>query len=194
MQLFVERARAVRPGFSLDDPQDAAAVADLCRRLDGIPLAIELAAGRSRLLPPRTLLERIGSALDLGTGAADLPARQRTLRDTLAWSEQLLEPQQRSLLAALSVFSAPWTLADAEHVAPADVSDALEDIAALVENSLVAPVTTAPGDPRFQMYNTVRAYAAERLDGMGATGRGGGQVPRSHDRPGAGHRHGDPVA
>lgn len=168
VRLFVERAQSVCPGFSLDDPADAAAVAELCRRLDGIPLALELAAGRSRLLPPRALLERLGSALDLGAGAADLPARQRTLRDTLAWSEQLLEPQQRSLLAFLSVFGAPWTLTDAEDVAPPDASDTIDDVAALVEHSLVAPVPTSSGDPRFQMFNTVRAYAGERLEELGA--------------------------
>ena len=147
VRLFVERAEAVRPGFSLDDPAEAAAVAELCRRLDGIPLALELAAARSRLLPPRALLERLGSALDVGSGAADLRARQRTLRDTLAWSEQLLEPQQRSLLAALSIFSAPWTLTDAEHIAPDGVVDVLDGVAALVEHSLVSPAPAAPGDP-----------------------------------------------
>ena len=106
------------PDFSLDDPADAAAVAELCRRLDGLPLALEIAAARSRVLPPRALLERISSALDIGAGAADLPARQRTIRDTLAWSEQLLTQDQRDLLARLAVFAAPWTLADAEAVAP----------------------------------------------------------------------------
>jgi predicted ATPase len=167
VRLFVERATAVRPGFSLSDPQDAAAVAELCRRLDGVPLAIELAAGRSRLLPPRALLDRLGSALDLGSGAADLPGRQRTLRDTLAWSEQLLEPRQRDLLAALSVFSAPWTVADADRVAPAGFGDVLDDVAALVENSLVAPATSSVGEPRLRMFDTVRAYASERLDSLG---------------------------
>lgn len=167
VRLFVERATAVRPEFSLDDPADAAAVVELCRRLDGIPLALEIAAGRSRHLPPRALLRRLSSALDVGTGAADLPARQRTLRDTLAWSEQLLEPQQRSLLAALSVFSAPWTLADVEAVAPQDVDDPVDDVAALVEHSLVSPVPAAPGDVRFEMFTTVRAYAGERLDDLG---------------------------
>ena len=167
VRLFVERATSVRPDFSLDDPADAAAVAELCRRLDGIPLALELAAGRSRLLPPRALLERLGSALDVGAGAADLPARQRTLRETLAWSEQLLAPQQRSLLAALSVFGAPWTLTDAEQVAPADVGDPIDDVAALIEHSLVAPVPASSGEPRFQLFSTVRAYASERLDELG---------------------------
>jgi hypothetical protein len=85
----------------------------------------------------------------------------------LAWSEQLLEPQQRALLAALSVFSAPWTVTDAEGVAPAQVADVLEDVAALVENSLVTPATSAPGEPRFRMFDTVRAYASERLDALG---------------------------
>lgn len=142
-------------------------MAELCRRLDGNPLALELAAGRSRLLPPRALLERLGSALDIGAGAADLPPRQRTLRDTVAWSEQLLEPRQRSLLAALSVFSAPWTLTDAEQLAPPEVVDPLDDVATLVEHSLVAPAPATPGDPRFLMYNTVRAYAAEQLTAQG---------------------------
>src|SRR3954451_20823463 len=116
VQLFVERAREVDPGFSLEDPADAAAVAELCRRLDGLPLAVEIAAARSRVLPPRALLQRIGSALDVGAGAADLPARQRTIRDTLAWSEQLLTDDQQHLLARLALFAAPWTLADAEAV------------------------------------------------------------------------------
>ena len=168
VRLFVERAAAVRPGFSLTDPLDGQAVAELCRRLDGIPLALELAAGRSRLLAPRALLDRLGSALDLGSGAADLPARQRTLRDTLAWSEELLEPRQRALLAALSVFGAPWTVADAEAVAPPECPDVLDDLAVLVENSLVSPATIAPGEPRFRLFDTVRAYASERLDAVRA--------------------------
>ena len=93
VRLFVDRARAVRPAFSLEDPGDRDAVVQLCRRLDGIPLALELAAGRSALLAPRALLDRIGTALDLSAGASDLPGRQRTLRDTLAWSLHLLAPR-----------------------------------------------------------------------------------------------------
>ena len=168
VRLFLDRSAAVRPGYAASQSTNAAAVAELCRRLDGIPLAIELAAGRSRLLPPDALLERLGSALDLGSGAADLPQRQRTLRDTMIWSEELLEPRQRELLAALSVFSAPWTVADAERVAPPGATDVLDDVAALIENSLVSPATTAAGEPRFRMFETVRAYASERLDALGA--------------------------
>jgi predicted ATPase len=163
VRLFVDRAQAVRAGFTLDDPEERAAVAELCRRLDGIPLALEIAAARSSVLPPRALLERIATALDLGAGAADLPARQRTLRDTLAWSEQLLSDGQRDLLARLSVFSCPWTLADAEAVAGPRTADALDDVAGLVENSLVQPMPGVPGEPRFLMFETVRAFAADRL-------------------------------
>jgi hypothetical protein len=162
--LFVDRARAVRPAFSLEDPGDRDAVMELCRRLDGIPLALELAAGRSALLAPRALLDRIGTALDLSTGASDLPGRQRTLRDTLAWSLHLLSPEQSALLARLSVFVAPWTLSDAEAVADPAGGDVLDNVAGLVENNLAAPVPDAPGEPRFRLYETVRAYAAELLD------------------------------
>jgi predicted ATPase len=162
--LFVERAKAVRPAFSLDDPGDAQAVVELCRRLDGIPLALELAAARSALLAPRALLDRIGTALDLGTGASDLPVRQRTLRDTLAWSLHLLSGEQSALLARLSVFVAPWTLSDAEAVADPAGGDVLDGVAGLVENNLVAPAPGASGEPRFRLYETVRAYAAELLD------------------------------
>ena len=164
VQLFVDRATAVRPDFSLDEQADAAAVVELCRRLDGIPLAVELAAARSALLAPAALLERIGSALDLGAGSGDLPARQRTVRDTLAWSQRLLSPSQSSLLARLSVYLAPWTLADAEAVADPAAGDVLDDVAGLVGNSLVVPAPPGPGHPRFRMYETVRAYATELLD------------------------------
>lgn len=164
VRLFVDRARAVRPGFSLDDTRDTDAVVELCRRLDGIPLALELAAARSALLAPRVLLDRIGTALDLGAGATDLPARQRTLRDTLAWSQQLLSSAQSALLARLSVFAAPWTLSDAEAVADHAAGDVLDDVAVLVENNLVVPAPDAPGEPRFRLYETMRAYASELLE------------------------------
>jgi hypothetical protein len=154
----------VRPGFALDDPADAGAVVELCRRLDGIPLALELAAARSAVLTPQALLSRVGTALDLSAGTADLPARQRTLRDTLAWSEQLLSPTQRALLLRLSMFLAPWTIPDAEAVADPNGGDVLDDLSGLVENSLVAPAADAPGEPRFRLYDTVRAFAADLLD------------------------------
>ena len=187
VQLFVERARDVDPGFSLDDPADAAAVAELCRRLDGLPLAVEIAAARSRVLPPRALLERISSALDIGAGAADLPRRQRTIRDTLAWSEQLLTQDQRDLLARLAVFAAPWTLADAEAVAASDgqrhqPGDVLEDVAGLVEHSLVSPAANAPNEPRFWMFESVRAYAFERLAAEDRRAAEGAYVSRMAQR------------
>jgi predicted ATPase len=163
VRLFLDRARAARPGLTLDDPRDADAVVELCRRLDGIPLALELAAARSALLAPRTLLDRIGTALDLTVGTADLPPRQRTLRDTLAWSQQLLSPTQSDLLARLSMFVAPWTVSDAEAVADPSDGDVLDDLAGLIENSLVAPAPDALGEPRFRLYETVRAFAAELL-------------------------------
>jgi predicted ATPase len=164
VRLFVDRARAVRPGFALDDPADVEAVIELCRRLDGIPLALELAGARGALLSPRALLDRVGTALDLASGTVDLPARQRTLRDTLAWSHQLLSPAQRVLLARLSVFVAPWTLVDAEAVADPAGDDVVDDLAALVENNLAAPAPDAVGEPRFRLYETVRAFAADQLD------------------------------
>ncbi len=163
--LFLDRARAVQPGFGLDRAEDVAAVAELVRRLDGIPLALEMAAARARLLSPTALLNRVGSALDLGSRAGDVPARQRTVRDTLSWSEQLLSPEQRCLLARLSLFVAPWTLTDAESVGGADLGDAFEGVAALVESSLAVPAPGTVGEPRFRLYETVRAFAAERLTG-----------------------------
>lgn len=169
VQLFVERARSVQPAFDLADADDAAAVAALVRRLDGIPLAIEMAAARTRLLTPRALLDRVGSALDLGSRASDLPARQRTVRDTLAWSEQLLPAEQRALLARLSLFVAPWTLADAEAVAGPGVGDVLDAVAGLVDGSLAIPAAHVSAEPRFRLYETVRAFAGERLAGADRT-------------------------
>ncbi|MEZ5185050.1 MAG: DUF4062 domain-containing protein [Candidatus Nanopelagicales bacterium] len=162
VRLFLERARQARPDLTLDDPADADAVAELTRRLDGIPLALELAAARSNALPPRALLGRVGSALDLSGGAVDVPARQRTLRDTVAWSEELLPGPERNLLAELAVFAAPWTLADAEAVAGPESGDAFDGVADLVDQSLVYPSVSGGGEPRFRMYEAVRAYAGQR--------------------------------
>ncbi len=167
VQLFVARAVAVRPGFALT-PANAAAVAELCRRLDGIPLALELAAVQLRILTPEALLTRLGAgldhALDLAAGPVDLPGRQRTLRATLEWSYGLLSEAQRVLLARLSVFTGAWTLAASEAVGIVDGDlDAVETLAALVAQSLVRIDESDPDEPRFRMLETVRAYAAERL-------------------------------
>jgi predicted ATPase len=160
--LFVDRARAVRPGFALTEG-DAAAVAEICRRLEGVPLAIELAAARTRLLDPHALLDRLAASLDaLGTGAVDLPERQRTLRATVEWSVGLLEEDERSLLEVTAVFTGGWTIPAAAQVAGLDEDRALELCEALARHSLVALDGTELG-PRIWMLATIRAFVAERL-------------------------------
>ena len=160
--LFVDRARAVRPGFALTEG-NAAAVAEICRRLEGVPLAIELAAARTRLLDPPALLDRLAASLDaLGTGAVDLPERQRTLRATVEWSVGLLEDDERSLLEVTAVFTDGWTIPAAAQVAGLDEDRALELCEALARHSLVAIDSTELG-PRSRMLATVRAFVAERL-------------------------------
>src|SRR5215469_131125 len=140
VQLFVERARAVAPGFGLTGG-NAAAVAEICRRLDGLPLAIELAAARVKLLPPQALLARLGDRMELLTaGARDLPERQRTLRSTLDWSFDLLDAQEQRLFRRLSVFVGGCTLEAVEGLytalgeMPADV---LDGVASLIDKSLL---------------------------------------------------------
>ena len=160
--LFVERARAVRPDFELTEG-NAAAVAEICRRLEGLPLAIELAAARTRLLDPAALLDRLAASLDaLGTGAVDLPARQRTLRATVQWSVGLLADAERSLLEVTAVFTDGWTIPAAAQVAGLEEDRALELCEALARHSLVAIDSTELG-PRSRMLATVRAFVAERL-------------------------------
>jgi predicted ATPase len=160
--LFVERARAVRPGFALTQAS-AWAVVELCRRLEGLPLAIELAAARTRLLDPDAILGRLARSLDaLGTGAVDLPERQRTLRATVDWSVGLLEQAERSLLEAAAVFVDGWTLQAAAQVAGLDQDRALALSEALARHSLISLDRTGLG-PRLRMLETVRAFVAERL-------------------------------
>ncbi len=160
--LFVDRARAVRPGFALTE-DNAAAVAEICRRLEGLPLAIELAAARTRLLDPATLLDRLAASLGaLGTGAVDLPGRQRTLRATVEWSIDLLDNPERSLLEVAAVFSDGWTIPAAAAVAGLAEDRALELTEALLRHSLVYVDSTETG-PRPRMLETVREFVAERL-------------------------------
>jgi predicted ATPase/DNA-binding SARP family transcriptional activator len=164
-ELFVSRAQAANPNFDLSE-QNAAAVAELCARLDGLPLAIELAAARTKLLPPATLLSRLGNRLELLTGGRrDAPQHQQTLRMTLDWSYDLLEPDGQRLLAQLGVF-AGCTLASAEAVCRIDGS-VLEGLGALVDESLVRQRETMTGQPRFSMLEIVREYALERLSASG---------------------------
>jgi predicted ATPase/class 3 adenylate cyclase len=160
--LFVDRARAVRPGFALT-AGNAAAVAEICRRLEGLPLAIELAAARTRLLDPAGLLARLTASLDaLGTGAVDLPERQRTLRATVEWSVSLLEDGERSLLETVAVFTDGWTIDAAAQVAGLEEDSALELLEALARHSLVQ-LDLSSDASRCRMLETVRAFVAKRL-------------------------------
>jgi predicted ATPase len=172
--LFVERAQAVMAEFRLTE-QNAAAVAVICVRLDGLPLAIELAATRVKLLPPETLLARLEQRLSLLTdGARDLPPRHRTLRAAIAWSYDLLDAGEQTLFARLGVFVGGCTLAAAAAVCnasgdlPPDISDA---VAALVDKSLLRQEAgVAPSEypePRFVLLETIREYALERLAASG---------------------------
>jgi predicted ATPase len=166
VQLFVQRAQAAQPGFALTSA-NAAVVAELCRRLDGLPLAIELAAARIRLLSPEALLERVEGRLDLlASGGPDLPARQRTLRATLDWSHQLLASSEQGLFARLSVFAGGATLEAIEAVCRDDEGpELLDGLSSLLEKSLLtsSAADEAVGPPRLRMLQTVRDYARERL-------------------------------
>jgi predicted ATPase len=163
-QLFDDRARQADPAFDPGGP-NTGAVAEVVRRLDGVPLAIELVAARVRTLPPTVLLRRLDRALDMSGPEVDLPDRQRTLRATIAWSHDLLDEPQRALLARLSVCSGGATLDSAEAVGAAgnDALDVPEVLSALVGHSLVIPTDTGEGEPRFRMLEVVRAFAAEQL-------------------------------
>jgi predicted ATPase/class 3 adenylate cyclase len=162
MALFVDRARAVHPGFTLAEG-NAAAVAEICRRLEGLPLAIELAAARTRLLDPAALLGRLDASLDaLGTGAVDLPERQRTLRATVEWSVGLLDEAERSLLETAAVFAGGWTTGAAAQVAELAEDRALELSESLARHSLIQLDPASDGS-RCQMLETIRGFVAEQL-------------------------------
>jgi predicted ATPase/class 3 adenylate cyclase len=165
--LFVERAKEVRPDFVLA-PDNVQAVAEICRRLDGLPLALELAAARIKLLPPDALLVRLEKRLALLTGGArDLPARQQTLHNTIAWSYDLLSPEEQTLFRRLSLFVGGWTLDTAEAVVNKDGTlDLLEGLTSLANKSLVRQVESAADESRFSMLETVREFAQDRLAEM----------------------------
>lgn len=163
VRLFVDRARDLRPDFALDD-DNAASIAELCRRVDGLPLAIEVAAGQLRLLQPDTLLDRFDDLLAALAyeGTKDLPPRQRTLRAAIEWSYDLLDDDERALFAGLSVFRSGATLQAIVNVA-GHLLDPTTTLAALLDKSLIEPDSSAPGDPRFTMLETVRVFAADKL-------------------------------
>ena len=182
VSLFAERARSVAPGFELTDA-NAGAVAEICRRLDGLPLAIELAAARIKLLPPQALAARLDQRLSVLTGGArDLPERQRTLENTLGWSFDLLSADEQTLFVRLGVFAGPFSLPAVEAVCAPDEDEdeadgsepVMELLGALVDSSLVRAETRGD-ESRFWLLETIRDYALERL-------AGGGDWAAAHDR------------
>ena len=177
-RLFTERARAASPVFRLEE-ENAAAIASICWRLAGLPLALELAAAKVRFLDPTTLLSRLDRALSTGW-ARDIPDRQRTMRATLDWSHDLLSEPERALFRSLAVFSSGFTLEAAEAVGSTGgigAEDVLESLGRLVEQSLVTAGTDQDGGgTRYGMLEPVRQYAGEKLEESGEAGL----VSRSH--------------
>jgi predicted ATPase len=171
VRLFADRARQLEPVFELTS-ENSDAIGELCRKLEGLPLALELAAARIRLLPPQAMLERVEAGLDvLAEGARDVPERQRSLRATIEWSFDLLDERERAALMEASVFRGGWDLGAAESVLG---PDAVERLDALLEHSLIKRLPREQA--RFGMLESIRALAAERLD---ATGRAA-NVRRGH--------------
>jgi len=169
VRLFIERAQAVNPAFAVTN-DNAPAVAEICHRLDGLPLAIELAAARIRLLPPAAMLRRLTQRLAFLTGGArDVPVRQQTLREAIAWSYDLLTPDEQALYRRLAVFAGGWTLEAAEAVAGSPGSgelalDVLDGLERLAEHSLLRQEVALDGEPRFLMLETIREYGLEQLE------------------------------
>ena len=190
VRLFAERAAAAVPGFTLDD-ENAAAIAAIARRLDGLPLAIELAAARVKLLPPQAILPRLDHSLGLLTGGSrDLPDRQQALRATIAWSYELLTEGARRLLAMCSVFAGGASLEVIETVCGAAVDiglPVLDGVAELVDQSLLRQVPR-PGLVRYAMLETIREYAAERLEAMPEAERARARPRRGVPGPGGDRR------
>jgi predicted ATPase/class 3 adenylate cyclase len=170
VQLFVQHAQMVRPSFMLTD-ENTADVVTVCRRLDGLPLAIELAAARSKLLSPHALVARLDQALDITASGSHRPNRQKTLRDTIAWSYDLLTPAQQAFFRRLGVFAGGADLDAITAVTTTtdhgDGADPLDVVADLVDASLVTIGEDADGEPRIGMLETVRAYARDQLTAAG---------------------------
>jgi predicted ATPase/DNA-binding SARP family transcriptional activator/Tfp pilus assembly protein PilF len=168
IRLFLDRARAARPDFELSET-NAGSVVELCIRLDGLPLAIELAAARSNLLSPGALLERLDSRLDLlkATPGSGVTERQWTLRAAIEWSYELLEPAEQLLFTSLAVFVGGFTLSGAELVAEQPDLDTVEGVETLLRNNLLTTERTRADEPRLGMLETLREYALERLAAHG---------------------------
>lgn len=160
--LFIARARDVKPDFRLT-PANAASVAEICRRLDGLPLALELAAARLNLLTPQAMLSRLAKRLDvLADGPRDQPERHHTLRAAIAWSYDLLHPEEQAVFRRIAVFAGGWTLDAAEAVC-APTLDAFHGLSALIDQSLIGQREEADGEPRFWQLETIRAFATDAL-------------------------------
>jgi tetratricopeptide (TPR) repeat protein len=170
VQLFVARAQASQPSFALTEA-NAGAVAEICRRLDGLPLAIELAAARVKLLPPHALVARLNDRFALLTGGArDQPSRQQTLRATIDWSYNLLSPVEQRLFRRLAVFVGGWTLEAAAAVCDTEGDlgvDVLDGMQTLIDRSLVRQQEGADGEVRFRRLETIREYASGQLEASG---------------------------
>jgi predicted ATPase/DNA-binding XRE family transcriptional regulator len=167
VELFLKCAQAAVPDFVLTQA-NVTAVAAICRRLDGLPLAIELAAARIKLLGPTALLARLDRALPLLVGGPrDLPERQQTMRQTVAWSYDLLTAQEQQLFRRLAVFTGGWNLAAAEAVCQPD--EILEGLSSLLDKNLIIRTGDSSGEPRFAFLETIRAYALEQLEAEGET-------------------------
>jgi predicted ATPase/class 3 adenylate cyclase len=168
VRTFIARAQAVQPDFVVTTA-NAPAVAEICFRLDGLPLAIELAAALVKLLPPQALLKRLEQRLPLLTGGArTLPARQQTMRNTIAWSHDLLDQQEQTLFRRLAVFAGGCTIDAAEAVVNHEgTRDVFVGIASLVDKSLLRQEEGSEGEPRFRMLETVREFGLERLSASG---------------------------
>ena len=170
VQLFTWYARQKQPSFALTE-DNAAAVVEICRRLDGLPLALELAAARVRALSPAELLERLDHLLPLLTGGSrDLPQRQQTMRAAIAWSHDLLSPPEQALFRRLSVFAGGWTLTAAEAVTAwggIDVGDVVDLLSNLVAQSLVVSEDLPEGGRRYRMLEPIRQFSAQRVEEAG---------------------------
>ena len=166
VRLFAERVRDVQPGFVLTSG-NAAAVAELCRRLDGLPLALELAAASMRLLTPEQMLNQLYERLERPGSLADLPGRQQTLTHTIEWSYDLLPAPAQQLLARLSVFAAPFTAEAAEAVSGRDGAGTIEGLSTLLEHSMVSSAERPDGERAFRLLGPIRRFAAARLENAG---------------------------
>jgi predicted ATPase/DNA-binding SARP family transcriptional activator len=165
VELFIERVRAIKPGFEVTNA-NAPAVAQICARLDGLPLAIELAAARAKLLTPQALLARLDQRFDVLTSRGrDLPARQRTLRATIDWSYELLGAEEQALFSRLAIFRGGCTLDAAEAVCGG--GSLLAELSTLVDDNMLRQDEPPVFQPRFAMLETIRAYALERLEASG---------------------------